>query len=401
MADSAGWKQALKRVRWIRAANSAVKAALQERVAATEQSRCEGLALQRGLGDLPVETLPEAIRARRAGRGLPPLAARDGDLNIFLAYPLANWEAVLEPALSAHGRVTSFEWRSRGYDDRRADWLRHRSSMNAAMLDAYHAACRERPVDVVVGYLAGWNTAPGTVREFARRGAAVLNFSWDDKLHYRGGYAGEWPAGPAALAAEVDLNLTNAPGSVVKYRIDGGLAAFWPEAASAAIHRPHDLPFEYDVAFVGTCYGWRPRLVRALERSGIQVAAFGHGWPAGPLPDSEMVSIYSRSRINLGFGGVGFSRRLLCLKGRDFEVPMAGGLYLTQHNPELERVFRLGEEILTYRDSAECIATIRELLSDPERCGRIRAAGRARALADHTWEKRFGQAFRMVGLRPG
>lgn len=401
MAGAAGWKQTLKQVRWIRAANAAVTAALQERKAATEQHRYERLARQRGLGDLPPDAIPEAVRARRAARDLPPLTAPDGGLHIFLAYPLANWEAVLEPALSAFGRVTAFEWRSRGFDDRRADWLSQRPAMNAAMLEAFHAARRERPIDVVVGYLSGWNTAPETVREFARQGAAVLNFSWDDKLHYRGWEAGGWPAGPAALASEVDLNLTNAPESVLKYRIDGGLAAFWPEAASAEIHRPYDLPFEYDVAFVGTCYGWRPRLVGALERSEIRVAAFGHGWPAGPLPDSGMVSIYSRSRINLGFGGVGYSRRLLCLKGRDFEVPMAGGLYLTQHNPELERVYRIGEEILTYRDGADCIATIRELLSDPERCNQIREAGRARALADHTWEKRFGQAFRMLGLLPG
>ena len=401
MAGTAGWKQELKRIRWIRVANAAVKAALQERKARAEQRHYVGLARQHAFGDLPVEALPEAIRGRRADRGLPPLAAPDGGLHIFLAYPLANWEAVLEPALSAFGRVTAFEWRSRRYDDRRADWLGQRPAMNAAMLEAFHAARRERPIDVVVGYLSGWNTAPGIVQEFARQGAAVLNFSWDDKLHYRGRDAGGWPEGPAALAAEVDLNLTNAPTSVLKYRVDGGLAAFWPEAASADIHRPYDLPFEYDVTFVGTCYGWRPRLVGALERSGIRVAAYGHGWPAGPLPDSGMVSIYSRSRINLGFGGVGYSRRLLCLKGRDFEVPMAGGLYLTQHNPELEQVYRIGEEILTYRDGADCAATIRGLLSDPEHCRRIREAGRARALADHTWEKRFGQAFRMVGLLPG
>lgn len=399
MSEGAGrWRLQLKQNRWLRAAHAPLKAALQEHRAGTEQRRYQRIALQRGL-QVPAEaTLAGAVRARRAARGLPAVAGSSADLHIFLAYPLANWETVLEPALAAHGRVTPFEWRSLGFDDRREDWFRQRPAMNAAMLAAFAAAQRERPVDAVVGYLSGWNTAPATIREMARAGATVLNFSWDDKLHYRGRDADGWPEGPAALAAEVDLNLTNAPDSVLKYLVDGGLATFWPEAASAAIHRPYDLPFEYDVAFVGTCYGWRPRLVRALQRSGIRVAAFGHGWPAGPLPDAEMVRIYSRSRINLGFGGVGYSRRLLCLKGRDFEVPMAGGLYLTQHNPELERVYRIGAEILTYRDAADCIATVRELLADPQRCQSIRAAGRARALADHTWEKRFLQAFRLAGL---
>jgi len=80
-----------------------------------------------------------------------------------------------------------------------------------------------------------------------------------------------------------------------------------------------------------------------------------------------MSRIYARSRINLGFGGIGHSRNLVCLKGRDFEVPMSGALYVTQHNPELALVFDIGREIVTYRDESEL------------RAAHSRAAGRSRA----------------------
>ena len=67
----------------------------------------------------------------------------------------------------------------------------------------------------------------------------------------------------------------------------------------------------------------------------------------------------------------------MCLKGRDFEVPMSGGLYLTQHNPELELVYKIGQEILTYHDVDDCAATIRAIVTDLDRAASIRQAGRA------------------------
>ena len=42
------------------------------------------------------------------------------------------------------------------------------------------------------------------------------------------------------------------------------------------------------------------------------------------MSNEEMVKLYSCSRINLGFAGVGHSKKLMCREGRDFEVPMSG-----------------------------------------------------------------------------
>ncbi|MFZ5761484.1 MAG: glycosyltransferase family protein, partial [Thermodesulfobacteriota bacterium] len=60
--------------------------------------------------------------------------------------------------------------------------------------------------------------------------------------------------------------------------------------------------------------------------------------------------------------------------------------------------YRLGEEIVTYRDVDELLETIRVLLADPDKAEMIRLAGYRRALAEHTWEMRFDKVFRLLGV---
>ncbi len=391
-------RETLKNIPAARRLNAAVKGPLQALAATRSQWKYEWRARASGGHALEDPELWKAVRSRIAARreGRPPAAI--GELHLFLAYPLANWEAVLPVAFAPFGRVTVFEWRSLGFDDRAPDWASRRDAMNRAMLAAFDDAQSVRPVDAVVGYLSGHNTAPETLREMAGRGAAVFNFCWDDKLNFPGPRVGGRYSTPAAIASSVDLTLTNAPASVVKYAVHGGLAVFAPEAALPSLHRPHEVPFEFDVSFVGARYGWRPQFIERLARRGVLVECFGRGWPNGPLSDEEMVRLYSRSRINLGFGGVGYSRSLVCLKGRDFEVPMSGGLYLTQENPELRLVFDVGREVVTYRDERDCARKIRHLLDHPDEAARIREAGRERALRDHTYLARWGSVFRQAGL---
>jgi len=338
------------------------------------------------------------LRKRFVNRGINPVPRKKGELHTFLTFSLGNWERALPFALAPFGKVTVFEWHSLGFNDRSSIWLKHRDQMNAEMLKSFSRANLAQPVDAVIGYLSGYNTDPKILAQMAKDGAIIFNFCWDDKLSFRGKMLGGRWAGPAALAPVVDLNLTNAPESCVKYLVEGGLAMFWPEAAHPDFHKPYGLPFEFDVSFVGGKYGWRPRFIKKLQKMNIKVTTFGRGWENGPLSDEEMVKLYSCSRINLGFAGVGHSRRLMCLKGRDFEVPMSGGLYLSQDNPELSLAYNVGKEIVTYRNEKDCAEKIKWLLANPEEADKIRKAGRKRALSNHTWGKRFADLFEMTGI---
>lgn len=391
-------KERLKKISLIANANAIFKAKLQEHKAASELAYYQCKALRNGIKIPDYDALSQALKGRLAQRGIHPVPKRKGDLHVFLTYALNNWEAVLTIALKPFGRISEFEWCSHGFDSTAASWLDRRGAMNEAMRKSFYEANSVEPIDMVVGYLSGDVCGPEILREMAQSGAVISNFCWDDKLGFRGKMRGGRWTGPAALASVVDLNLTNAPESRIKYLTEGGLAMFWPEAAHPAIHKPYDLPFEYDVSFIGGKYGWRPKFIEKLRKAGIKVICFGNGWENGPLTDVEMVQLYSRSRINLGFAGVGHSRRLMCLKGRDFEVPMSGGLYLTQNNPDLSLVYDVGREIMVYTDEADCAKIILDLLNDPERAARIRHAGRERALIEHTYEARWKHVFRSSGI---
>ena len=122
----------------------------------------------------------------------------------------------------------------------------------------------------------------------------------------------------------------------------------------------------------------------------------------GVLSDAALVEMYSRSRINLGFSTCGDTHlgadRIVQIRLRDFEVPMSGGFYLVEHLDELREFFEFGREIETYRSREEMLDKIRFYLAHDEERDRIRQAGRARCLRDHTWQRRFATAFEQMGL---
>ena len=389
---------AARRIAPLARINGAIRARLQERKAQRGLNHYRREAARLAISCPEGEELKLALRnrlaKRRSGRGVKP----KGKLRIFLAYYVVNWESILPLALEPFGQVIQYDWKARGYDNHRSDWNRRRDEMNREMLRDFHQVNNVEPIDAVVGYLSGDNTAPETLLEMANSGAAIFNFCFDDKLNFPGMKRGGRYISPAAIAQAVDLNLTNAPDSIIKYAVHGGLAMFCPGGAHPEIHHTVDEPFRFDVSFIGARYGWRSDFIRRLERIGIKVECFGSGWPNGRVTVEQMIRLYSHSRINLGFSGVGHSRRLMCLKGRDFEVPMSGGLYLTQDNPELALVYEIGKEIMTYTDERDCAEKISYLLDHPEQAAAIRLAGRQRCLAQHTWQKRFEQMFTLAGI---
>lgn len=321
-----------------------------------------------------------------------PPAKKKGELHIVYASFPSIWEEINIPsALEEFGCLSCYFTRDRGID------IANRSAARRAIdtdFPAWVSQLHERhPVDLVVTYFSGAEISAGAVERVKELGIPIATFHWDDRLHFFGRKIGNQWSGPAAVCKNYDLNLTNSPDSLFKYKAAGALAIFWPEAANPRHFAPRkEQSFDYEVSFIGARYGVRERLVSYLRANGVKVATFGPGWPDGLLTDDEMLSVYHRSRINLGFGYVGFSK-YQCLKGRDFEVPSCGVVYLTSDNPDLHRVFEIGSEIVTYKDFQDCLEKIRQLLDAPELCDRLRTNSRQRVLAEHTWAHRFDSLF--------
>ena len=120
----------------------------------------------------------------------------------------------------------------------------------------------------------------------------------------------------------------------------------------------------------------------------------------GPCDDASLPTVFSQSQVNLGFSDTGWhsemsvrqSKNLQC-RLRDFEVPMAGGLYLVQEAPDHAQYYKLGEEIVVWSEPGDFIDKVLFYLRNERAASRIREAGQKRVLREHTWQHRFDRLF--------
>ncbi len=121
-----------------------------------------------------------------------------------------------------------------------------------------------------------------------------------------------------------------------------------------------------------------------------------------PLDDDELIKMYSRSEISLGFsscdGTHRSKERILQIRLRDFEAPMSGAFYMVEYQNELAEFFEPDKEIVCYRDKRDLAEKIKYYLKHDKERERIRAAGYQRAVADHTWQQRFQNVFKAIGV---
>lgn len=309
--------------------------------------------------------------------------------------------------------------------------------LESALLEQVSHAHEAEPIDVFFSYFYSAFVRPETIKAISDMGIVTVN--WYCNASYQFDFVSEIaPAYSYCLVPE-RFRLTD-------YRAVGAHPIYCQEAANPAFYRPFDEPTEYDITFVGAAYGDRPDYLRALLDAGLDARSWGPGWsglarfPAaaagsrralgqvkrrllgrplhppvlrhpprlprsacgGVLADDEMVSMFSRSRISLGFSSVGntaFSPvPIRQVRLRDFEAPMAGAFYMLEYLPEIEEFFEPGKEIVCFHSPDELVEKARYYLCHEEEREAIRKAGHERALRDHTWQKRLTDAFAEMGL---
>jgi len=330
----------------------------------------------------------------------PHLVAKTkGELNIIAIYHHYNWEnEALKPSLEKFGRVRHYDWFER-FNHQGKDWHKTlKAAMNRDLILQVSTWIEEEKTDAIFAYLSGELVEPETLNVIRRHGVPMFNLALNDKENFVGKVRNRLAYGTRDICRYFDLCWTSTEDALMKYVVEGALPIYLPEGANPQIHRPYDLDKTIDVSFVGQCYGNRAAVIAELKRRGIAIEAYGSGWPNGPLTTEEMVKIYSRSRINLGFGGVSGLKDTFCLKGRDFEIPMSRGLYLTEDHPELCRAFQPGKEILTYSGIDDLVSKIKYYLAHPAEAEAMRKKGYERSIREHTWEMRFTRIFRLFGM---
>ncbi len=342
---------------------------------------------------------PEGLREMFRQRFGPRPPRPKGDLRILAVYHHHNWEdESLRPSLVRFGTVAHYDW-GKAFDRTRPEWVpKIRAEMNRDLLRYARAENIQKPFDVIFAYLSGEQVTQEALKSLRSLGVPLVNLSLNDKEHFVGKIRGGEAMGMRDICRWFDLCWTSTEDALKKYCVEGANPLYLPEGANPDVHRPFDVDRSIDVAFVGQCYGNRPEVIRKLRAKGIRAEAYGFGWPNGALTTEDMVKMYSRARINLGFAGVAGHDDTYCIKGRDFEIPMSGGLYVTEACTELEKFFRPGEEVVTYQGVDDLVEKIRHLLSNPAEAEEIRKRGFERALREHTWEMRFEKVFKLLGV---
>ena len=317
---------------------------------------------------------------------------------------------------------------------------KNRPKVTQSLLRQIRTAHSQKPLDLFFSYFYDACVLPGAIDEIRSMGIRTLN--WYCNGSYQLHLVRE-------ISPHYDWCLVPEKFRIDDYIAMGARPIYCQEAANPNIYKPFDLPREFDVTFVGQAYGDRPIHVRKLLDSGIDIRVWGYGWEkystgpgrmlrgvlygaeemlrrwarndttqrllgweprveiprdvlGGVLSDTEMINMYSRSKINLGFSSCGETHRtgekVLQVRLRDFEVPMCGGFYLVEYMEELEDFFDIGKEIVCYKGPEDLVEKIKYYLRHDQDRDVIREAGRRRCLRDHTWHKRFDLVFKKIGL---
>jgi len=316
------------------------------------------------------------------------------------------------------------------------------------LLDKYLQKHTRKPFDLFFAYLKEGMVEPGAIKKIGKIGVPTCNFSCNNTHQF---YLVE------QLSPQFDYNLHSEKAARDKFLKIGANPVWWPMASNPTYFKPENHKRTIDVSFVGGNYGLRARYIKCLLQKGINVQAYGPGWQGGaktpfrsvakrylysiqslfsshvkdqarasakladhdirrlvskqfpsnvhpPVSDSELISLYSKSKISLGFLDVydnhdPISGVLRHLHLREFEAPMCGALYCTGYSEELAEMFEPGKEVLTYQDEGELLDKVRYYLRHENEGEKIRIAGRQRSLKDHTYQRRFDQLFEKIGLK--
>jgi hypothetical protein len=129
--------------------------------------------------------------------------------------------------------------------------------------------------------------------------------------------------------------------------------------------------------------GWK-----LAERGGVRYRGrAGH--------DREINRIYQASSINLDIGRI-YQQDIVTM--RVFDVLACGGFPLAEHSPQLDQLFELDRELVSWRGPEDLERKVRHFLAHPEEAAAIARRGRARVLAEHTIEHRLAHMLRVAGL---
>lgn len=308
----------------------------------------------------------------------------------------------------------------------------------------------KKPFDLFFSYMTDNDIDTDAVKLLKKNGIPMLNFSCNNihQFHL-----------VEKISPLFDANLHSEKDAGTKFKGIGAEAVWFPMAANQNYYFPQKMSFRYDVTFIGAAYAKRSNYIWHLLNNEVDIKCFGPNWKINPpkenlkkahkeikrvinlirlvyvldqgkrysissavnyydlqslirknfpgnlnypLKDSEVISVYNQTRINLGFLEVyseGPSQTAVLthhLHLREFEVPMSRGLYLTNYSDELREFYEPDKEIIVFHNEHDLTDKIKYYLAHETEAETIRENGYQRALKCHTYQKRFKDLFEQM-----
>lgn len=158
---------------------------------------------------------------------------------------------------------------------------------------------------------------------------------------------------------------------------------YMPFSANHRVFKKSKVEKDIQVSFCGAKNNHRINKLNKLVLDGIRAHIYGVGWDSRELFTKQYVNLINRTSVNINLSTDMINgREIVQVKGRDFEVPMAGGFLLT-HAGAIEEFYEPGKEIETYSSDEELTDKIRFYIMKDEKREKIAAAGHKRALKNH------------------
>jgi spore maturation protein CgeB len=328
-----------------------------------------------------------------------------------------------------------------------------REKFSEYILTEFKNEHKKQKFDLFFSYFLDKHIDPQVIKEIKKSGVPTANFSCNNTHQF---YLTE------NIAPHYDFNLYSEKSAGEKFKNIDANSVWFQMAANPNIYYPIDVEYKYDVSFLGSSYAKRAEYIFNLLEYDINVDCFGPNWLINkpnekikaiykecirlrdlfssifsisrqkryilsskvrnfelqcllrnkygmnmhyPLPDEGIVRLFSESKINLGFLEVfstdnkTHSMMKQHLHLREFEIPMSGGLYITNYSDELAEHYEPDKEVLIYRNSYELIDKVKYYLINSSEADEIRKAGLKRARDSHTYQKRFNDLFNKIKLQ--
>jgi spore maturation protein CgeB len=263
----------------------------------------------------------------------------------------------------------------------------------------------EKRPDIVFFILQKNQVELSTIISLQQMNFFTVAFFGDDQWRFD-----DWTS---LYATYFNVCITTDKFSIEKYREIGQKNIIYSQWASLCPKIKGNIPYKYDVSFIGGANPYRKWFIAFLEKKGISVHCFGSGWKNGRASYEEMEKIFSSSKINLNISNsVSYDFRFMVsslknfastikahiknnsknssqTKARNFEIPVQGGFQITDYVPTLDEYFDIGKEVVCYNTVDDSVKIIKYYLKHEDSRETIKYAGIQKARSRHTFKNRI------------